>query len=721
MANANDSLKRGDLQRYWKDKLLGWSVRCGGVIVLFALLLIFIYLCSVIFPLFQRPQLSLIQSFSSSETQAPFALGLDEQNQFVYQFSKQGTLTIDALPHRQSVFHQNLVPNPSSFAFSAEMNVAGLADAQGVIHFYQLQFASKVVDDAASYQPEVNLVGQLTLGSQTLPISDLSFSENQDANVIAGVQGKTLTVVQAAQSKILSRHFFDVEPMAQVKVSADARKIYVLSGNWLNVYQMQGTGVFLRESIDVEALTKHAPVNLTLLLGGESVLVRLANGHLTQWFDVIADDRYQLKLMREFDSQSGVLAVESQRNLFANVTADGQLRLWHTQSGDRDLLSLPDWATDVFAVSFSPRADRLLLATQNQMGIFQLRNAHPDISIYSLWRKIWYPGYEQPAYVWQSTSDERSTEGKLGVVPLVFGTLKVAFFALIFALPLALGGAIYTAYFMPAGMRRIIKPSIEIMEALPTVILGFLAGVWLAPLIAQHLTGLFLSLILVPFSFLLMAFIWSKLSAKRRKILGKHSHLLVLLPSTLLTFYLCFQWGPWLEQIALGGDAPLFLSQLLDLEFEQRNALVIGIVMGFAVIPTIFTIAEDAIYSVPKHLTNGALALGATRWQTLSSIVLLTASPGIFSAFMMGLGRAVGETMIVLMATGNTPLMDWNIFEGMRSLAANIAIEMPESEVASSHYRVLFLTAFLLLSFTFVFNTAAEYVRQQLREKYRAL
>ena len=164
-----------------------------------------------------------------------------------------------------------------------------------------------------------------------------------------------------------------------------------------------------------------------------------------------------------------------------------------------------------------------------------------------------------------------------------------------------------------------------------------------------------------------------------------------------------------------------WLSRVAGVSFDQRNALVVGLAMGFAIIPTIFSITEDAIFSVPKHLTNGSLALGATPWQTLMRVVLLTASPGIFSALMIGFGRAVGETMIVLMATGNTPIMDWNIFEGMRTLAANIAVEMPESEVGSTHYRVLFLAAFVLFIFTFVFNTMAEIVRQRLRRRYGSL
>jgi phosphate transport system permease protein len=143
--------------------------------------------------------------------------------------------------------------------------------------------------------------------------------------------------------------------------------------------------------------------------------------------------------------------------------------------------------------------------------------------------------------------------------------------------------------------------------------------------------------------------------------------------------------------------------------------------MGFAVIPTIFSITEDAIFNVPKHLTTGSLALGATPWQTLTRVVLLTASPGIFSAVMIGMGRAVGETMIVLMATGNSPVTNFNIFEGMRTLSANIAVELPETAVNSTHFRILFLAGLVLFAMTFVVNTIAEIVRQRLRARYSNL
>jgi phosphate transport system permease protein len=166
---------------------------------------------------------------------------------------------------------------------------------------------------------------------------------------------------------------------------------------------------------------------------------------------------------------------------------------------------------------------------------------------------------------------------------------------------------------------------------------------------------------------------------------------------------------------------PLWLTNEMGIPYEQRNSLVVGLAMGFAVIPTIFSISEDALYSVPKHLTTGSLALGATRWQTMVRVVLLTASPGIFSAVMIGLGRAVGETMIVVMATGNTAIMDLNMFQGFRALSANIAVEMPETEVNSTHYRILFLAALVLFMATFFVNTIAEIVRQRLRNKYSSI
>ncbi len=303
-------------------------------------------------------------------------------------------------------------------------------------------------------------------------------------------------------------------------------------------------------------------------------------------------------------------------------------------------------------------------------------------------------------------------------MPLSFGTIKAAFYAMIFAVPIAIFGAMFTAQFMAPRMRQTVKPAIEIMEALPTVILGFLAGLWLAPYVETHLAGIFTLLLILPAGFILCAWLWGFVPNKSA-LEGWEAALLI--PVVLLLIWLSMSLSSPIETLFFDGDLRSYMSNEWGLNYDQRNALVVGLIMGFAVIPTIFSIAEDALFSVPQHLVRGSLALGATRWQTMTSVVLPAASPGIFSAVMMGFGRAVGETMIVLMATGNTPLMDMSIFQGMRTLAANLAVEVPEAEVFSTHYRVLFLAALILFLFTFVFNTLAEIIRHRLRQRYSGL
>jgi phosphate transport system permease protein len=151
--------------------------------------------------------------------------------------------------------------------------------------------------------------------------------------------------------------------------------------------------------------------------------------------------------------------------------------------------------------------------------------------------------------------------------------------------------------------------------------------------------------------------------------------------------------------------------------YEQRNTLVVGFAMGFAVIPIIYTLAEDALNAVPEHLRSASLSCGATPWQTALWIILPTAVSGVFSAIMIGMGRAVGETMIVVMSAGNTPLLDLNVFNGLRALSANIAVELPEAPKDGTLYRVLFLTGLVLFGMTFIINTVAELVRLRFRKR----
>ena len=489
----------------------------------------------------------------------------------------------------------------------------------------------------------------------------------------------------------------------------------------VNISDIEEPQVVERKQVvaDGDSLT-----SVDFLTGEISLLIGTAKGHISQWFPVNTEHGLQLTKIRSFENEHSSITqivTEQRRKGFAVVDDKGKLGIYHS-TANRSLLNNKVTDQAITHLAVSPRANVVLTEdTKGNIQYWNIHNEHPEISWQVLWQQVWYESYQEPKYIWQSSSSSNDFEPKFSLMPLAFGTIKAAIYAMLFAVPLAIMGAIYTAYFMSPRMRTYVKPSIEIMEALPTVILGFLAGLWLAPTIEANLTGIFALLVFLPVAVLAFAFGWHNLPGKYRQLIPDGWQAALLIPVILFAGWLAIQLSLPMEQIFFNGDMKNWLSNNLGLNYDQRNSLVVGIAMGVAVIPTIFSITEDAIFSVPRHLTFGSLALGATTWQTLVRVVILTASPGIFSAIMIGLGRAVGETMIVLMATGNTPIMDVNIFEGLRSLSANIAVEMPESEVDSTHYRVLFLAALVLFVFTFMFNTMAEIIRQRLRKKYSSL
>ena len=223
----------------------------------------------------------------------------------------------------------------------------------------------------------------------------------------------------------------------------------------------------------------------------------------------------------------------------------------------------------------------------------------------------------KPDYIWQSSSASNDFEPKYSLTPLVFGTLKAAFYAMMVAVPLSLMGAIYAAYFMAPGMRQSVKPTIELMEALPTVILGFLAGLWLAPFIEENLAGIFSLLMFVPLGVMFFAYAWQFVPKSLRQNIPEGWDAALLIPVILLTGWFAFSISGPIESLFFNGSLRVWFNSELGIGYDQRNSLVVGLAMGFAVIPTIFSIAEDAIFSVPKHLTVGSLALGATPWQTM--------------------------------------------------------------------------------------------------------
>ncbi len=536
----------------------------------------------------------------------------------------------------------------------------------------------------------------------------------------------SLTALPRAGAEIRQREIVvgDIRP-EQILLPQDPRWMLLLTATGeLNLAAI-GPGN-PAEILDTAALTT-ATARLTrmrLLAGGMSLIAADDSGRAAQWFIVTEDGRASLKKVREFalfDNAVAALDVERSRRVFAAVSGNGELALVNVTA---ETVSFPgEWdGPAALVAALAPAGDLLLLEdAAGRLATWRIDNPHAEFSMAALWSETWYENYPEPALVWQATAADDALEPKYSLAPLTFGTLKAALYAMLFAAPLAICAAVFTGYFMPSGARRQIKPLIELMEALPTVVIGFLAGLWLAPLVDANLMALALGALLLPLGVLLASLAMARLPERLDLEWREGWQILALAPVLLLAGMVAWLLAPDVESLLFDGSLRDWLVQRWGLDYVSRNALIIGAAMGFAVIPAIYSIADDAISTVPRHLSNGALAIGANRWQTLSWLILPAAAPGILSALMIGFGRAIGETMIVLMATGNTPIMDANLFEGMRSLAANLAIEIPESEVGSSHYRILFLASLVLLLFTFVINSAAELVRQRLRRKYRMI
>jgi phosphate transport system permease protein len=731
--------------RHLKDRSARQLVGIGGVAVLAALLLIFIYLLVEVFPLFRPAVVEARAEFilpgDAAET---MFLAAEEQAEVGLRISASGELTFFNLATGAIRRQADLTPAGQSVvkvvrvAEEKDYLAAGFSDGSVLLfrHVYQVTYPN----DERFIDPGL----EFPYGAAPLPFMNeaphsLVVRDEGDEMFIAASdpQGQVWIKTLQVQTSLLGES--SVQPVADLRFTPSVRPDHLLVNpliDWLYVIDAaQGRIAFhrLRGAEPPELLnTENAGAKVLsarFMPGGISILTAGDNDKVTQWFPARraettaeGDPLWYLARIRDFAAPAGgtitALGTEQRRRGFAVGNAAGRIALYYTTS-EQKILEWDSLDEPVALLAFEPRAHALLaLGEKGAFKVYQVDNEHPEVSWAALWGKIWYESYDEPRYLWQSSSASSDFEPKYSLSPLTLGTLKGAFYAMIFAVPLAVLGAIFTAYFMAPAMRQTVKPTVEIMQALPTVVLGFLAGLWLAPFVEANLPGVFLTLILLPLAIPVAGYFWQRLPNRIRYLVPSGWEAALMVPVVLIVVWICFGLAKPVEALLFGGNMQAWMDRELGMGYDQRNCLVVGIAMGVAVIPGIFSIAEDAIFSVPKHLTLGSLALGATPWQTLVGVVLPTASPGIFSAVMIGMGRAVGETMIVLMATGNTPVMDFSMFSGMRTLSANVAVEMPESEVGSTHFRLLFLAGLVLFLFTFIINTGAELVRQRLRDKY---
>ena len=729
-------------RRILLDRLATRTVVLGGLIIIASIIAILFVIVAEIYPLFRSPRMELVPGAAVGAIPGGAeAVGVDEYREIAYVVTPSGTLQFLALRVPGS-YPPVAVPELNGATVTAVAELGRGRHALGTSD-------GRVIPLEVTYAVEFKDAKRiLTPGQQFGPPAVVD-PERRAITRIAAVapDGGPVTVAQVGSAELILQTVVEKKALIgepRREESALALKDVVEGAITALALDVRGEDLFIgtaagrlvrydlrdranparAESIEMAGGT---PITVLRLLNGDRTLVAGAgSGDVSSWQVVAPEEGGPPRLTRihEFARHGApvVAAAVSRRDKgFVTIDRSGVAHLSYGTSGAK-LLEIRAAGSGARAIVYAPKADGIIsIDERGALGHWRLDNAHPETTLRTLFGRVWYEGYRSPAYVWQSTGGTDDFEAKFSLTPLIYGTLKGTFYALLIAVPLALLAALYVSEFMHPSVKAWVKPMVEIMAALPSVVLGFLAGLWLAPIVERVVPGLLVLPVVATVAILVALALWRLVPAPARGRLRPGSEVFILLPVVVGATAIAFALGGLIEARLLGGDYRSWLLSALGLSYDQRNSLVVGIAMGFAVIPIIFTIAEDSLANVPQHLRAGSLAIGATRWQTAVRIVLPTASPGIFSAIMIGFGRAVGETMIVLMATGNTPVMDGNIFSGFRALSANIAVELPEAPEGGTLFRVLFLAAFLLFCLTFAVNTVAEFVRLKLRQRYRYL
>ena len=717
------------------DRAAVFVITLGGLGVVVGVLGILLFIAAEAVPLFLPARLAPgaevpLSTAMTSSAPGLRGLGVDEYRTYLFTVEPDARIVFYSLVDGRAA-HEFPVPGlepgtsirASSRSHLGHYLAAGTQD--GRVALMQAVFTPRYENEKlAGLDVTVRDRGVAAVDPSGRPIREVSYFEQEGRKHVAAVVGDDEVAIWRTDGE-------GVEHRALVKVAPGRRVMHARAGRNGAVVAGTDSGHLYHWLFDedVPRLTDVSPVAnepitaLEFLIGGQSLVVGTSSGQVTGWFRAAMPDGVEAMVKAHtFEPQGSAVvgfAASPRDRSFVAAGTDGSLVLRHQTSG-RTLVRL-DGAGPAPVMVVAPKADAIYALLRASVLPLAMDNPHPEVNWHTLFGKVWYEGYAQPEYVWQSTGATDDFESKLSLVPLVFGTIKGTLYAMLFAIPLSVMGALYTSQFVHPTIKAKIKPTVEIMAALPSVVIGFLAGLYLASVVEKHLVAVFVMLALMPIFGTAGVILWRGLPTSVSQRLKAGTEIFVIIPLLLLAGWLSLHLGPVVEGWIFSGDARSWLHTALGLTYDQRNCLVVGLAMGFAVIPIIFTISEDAFTSVPSSLTAASLALGASRWQTAVRVVLPTASPGVFSAIMIGFGRAVGETMIVLMATGNTPVMDWSIFNGIRTLSANIAVEIPEAPHGGTLYRTLFLAAALLFLMTFVVNTIAEIIRQRLRERYKAV
>lgn len=828
----------------------------GGFLVLAAVLGICLYLAYVVVPLFSRGSLGeTTAAVASTEMQGD--LVLDPYGHAMAVIDDDGVVrgTLAASGGEIGVFG-DVEPMSGVSAVSVIRNGAFIAIGtdDGLVRLGSVEFKAKAVavekdraigevwveEDGAVYEmtrPGRARRSELVVAfGSPVQIKD-GEGEIEQLDYRVDSTGKTYLLVGRADGTIAVSSVRTIRPLGGGKprtrlrstsfrpedgladwvfITAEGDSVFLLDRDGrLRRYARGDEGFAFAETVQVVDPGREVTA-AAMLLGSKSLMIGDSLGDVGTWsvsqFNTAGEVDVRLVRTHAFSAANAAVVDMSpsmRDRSVAVLGADGAVRVRHATS-EKLIVEFDSGLDSANLVRLFPKNDGVLaFGSDGAYSLREMEPGYPEFSVKALFGRVHYEGQSESTFVYQSSAGDDAAETKLSLMPLIFGTLKATVFAMLFAVPVGVLAAIYTSEFLSHRVRRVVKPGVEMMASLPSVVLGFIAAMVVAPYVRDWLPEVLIGLATVPVGVLIAAHLWQLVPLTVRRRMRTGQHLCLVFAACLFGVAIAVSLGPVFEKVLFGNPtdteqavdmrrwlngeyggawpgwttvlvAPaaicavvinsLFLRRSIDAlaesrgvlggglvvlirffallvlsgvlaaggasvlsgmgfdprdsilgTFSPRNTLVVAMIMGFAVIPIIYTISDDALQAVPNTLRAASLGAGATPWQTAVRVVLPVAASGIFSACMIGFGRAVGETMIVLMATGNTPEMEWNIFGGFRTLAANIAVELPEAPKGETHYRVLFLCGFVLFVMTFLINTTAEVVRQVVRARNAGL
>lgn len=695
--------------RYFINLLALALVKMAGWIVIFALLVIFLFLFAQVFH--KKETVTSIKAhdipmeffregtrsiFLSSQVGA-WAVGRNAEITFLPFGSKNDEAVDILLPSNNLVKY-------------AESNSDGLLiyTEQGEI-FYLLKTSLEPQPDVFKvFNPQ---------GLEAIPVEIYSFSEVNGEKFLLAARGYEVIIQQLIRNtqgfELIKKSSvslpFSLKTIKKVVYDHQHKIFWVLNDE--NILQAFGGN---QNNINLPKEFGSLVVDFSVRSTDGSLLVNRDHQELSWWQMAKVKNIAGLEKQRIFELQNKAVEIlidQDGAGFWLLTEYDEQYYYLFNQA--KPVVILPE---NIDATNFVGRpiaGKYFAINEKNQFLTINLGAVSSELS----WRALWggtYPVAEQ--LTWRPATEVIDAQ-RFSLIPLLLGTFKAAFYALLVALPLALSAAIYSAYFLSEKLRRLVKPSIELISSVPTVILGFIAFIWLAPLLEQYFFVILILFLMVPMTIFLIGFLFSQPYFEQWNLLIK-----IVTSVFIFSIVLCMVCfiASKLEPILFGDSFIAWLEQR-GVNYQQANALVVGLVLGFAITPIIFTLAEEALHQVPRGISESAYALGATHWQCIKSAVLPAAASGIIAAVCLGFGRALGETMIVLMVSGNNALSNFNVLEGMRTISATLAIEVPEAAVGSNHYRVLMIAALLLFIITFGINLLAEGLKQRLRTKTYSL